>query len=70
MIRVYQRLKREDLDAKLILQVHDELIIEAPALQASIIANLLKEEMEHAANLLVRLLVDVHTGINWLEAKG
>lgn len=70
MIRVYRRLKRERLDAKLILQVHDELIIEAPVLQAQLVSNLLKEEMQQAAQLAVKLLVDVHTGPNWLEAKG
>lgn len=70
MIRVYQRLRAEDLDARLILQVHDELIIEASALQASRVAQLLKEEMQQAANLSVPLLVDVHTGNNWLQAKG
>lgn len=70
MIRVYRRLKEEGLDAKLILQVHDELIIEAPALQADLIAAMLKEEMQNAAKLSVQLLVDVHTGQNWLAAKG
>ena len=70
MIRVYRRLKAEGLDAKLILQVHDELIIEAPAEKAQMIAGLLKEEMQSAAELSVQLLVDVHTGTNWLEAKG
>lgn len=70
MIRVYRRLKAENLDAKLILQVHDELIIEAPVLQAQMAAAILKEEMQNAAKLSVELLVDVHTGNNWLEAKG
>lgn len=70
MIRVYRRLQEEGLQAKLILQVHDELIIEAPVLQAPLVAELLKEEMQAAANLSVALLVDVHTGKNWLDAKG
>lgn len=70
MVRVYERLKKEELDAKLILQVHDELIIEATALQAPRVSALLKEEMQKAAELAVPLLVDVHTGSNWLQAKG
>lgn len=70
MIRVYRRLKAEGVEARLILQVHDELIIEAPVLQAQMVAELLKEEMQSAAKLSVQLLVDVHTGNNWLEAKG
>lgn len=70
MIRVYRRLKAEGLQAKLILQVHDELIIEAPVMQAPLVASLLKEEMQSAARLAVELSVDVHTGKNWLAAKG
>lgn len=70
MVRVYRRLEQEGLDAKLILQVHDELIIEAAAMQAPRVAELLKEEMQKAAEMSVPLLVDVHTGMNWLQAKG
>lgn len=70
MIKVHQRIKKEGLDARLILQVHDELIIEAPAMQASMIAQMLKEEMEQAATLSVPLVVDAHIGKNWYDAKG
>lgn len=70
MIKVHQRIKKEELDARLILQVHDELIIEAPAMQADIVKAMLKEEMENAAKLSVSLLVDVNTGRNWYDAKG
>lgn len=70
MIKVYQRLKKEGLDARLILQVHDELIVEAPVLQAQYVMELLKEEMENAAKLSVPLVVDVHEGKNWYIAKG
>ncbi len=69
MIRVYDRLKREGLDAQLILQVHDELIVEAREDQAERACQILKEEMEHAADLSVKLLVDVHSGKTWYDAK-
>lgn len=70
MIRVYNRLKNEELDARLILQVHDELIVEAPVLQAERVRAILKEEMENAAKLNVPLVADVHSGENWYIAKG
>lgn len=70
MIKVYRRLKKEGQDAKLILQVHDELIVEAPVLQAEYIKGLLKEEMENAADLSVPLVTDVNVGNNWYIAKG
>lgn len=69
MVRVYHRLKQEELDARLILQVHDELIVEANLLQAEAVKAVLKEEMEHAAQLRVPLLVDLSTGKNWYESK-
>lgn len=69
MNRVYHRLRAEKLDAKLILQVHDELIVEARDAQVETVRALLKEEMEHAAELSVPLLVDVSVGKNWYEAK-
>lgn len=70
MIRVHRRIKKENLDARLILQVHDELIIEAPAMQVPTVKSMLKEEMENAAKLLVPLSVDVNVGENWYIAKG
>lgn len=70
MIRVHKRIKKENLDARLILQVHDELIIEAPAMQVPSVKAMLKEEMENAAKLLVPLIVDVNVGENWYIAKG
>lgn len=69
MVNVFARLEKEGLDAKLILQVHDELIIEAADKDAPRAANLLKEEMENAAKLKVALTVDVNTGKSWYEAK-
>lgn len=70
MIRVSQRLKKELSDAKLILQVHDELIVECPEDKADIAIKILTEEMENAAKLKVKLSADAHCGKNWLIAKG
>ncbi len=69
MIRVYDRLKAEGLKSKLILQVHDELLIEAYEDEVEKVAVLLKEEMMGAAKLRVPLEVDMHQGNNWYEAK-
>lgn len=70
MVKVYRRLKAELPEVHLILQVHDELILEAPEAQAERAAALLKEEMEAAVKLAVPLTVDVHTGKSWYDAKG
>ena len=70
MIRVRDRIRREGLDARLILQVHDELIVEAREEIAPQVEALLREEMERAASLEVPLETDVHTGMNWYLAKG
>ena len=69
MINVYNRLKAEDIDAKLILQVHDELILEASDSDAERAAQLLSEEMQNVWEMKVPLSVDVHTGNSWYEAK-
>ena len=70
MVKVYRRLKAELPEVHLILQVHDELILEAPEAQAERAAALLKEEMEAAVKLAVPLTVDVHTGKSWYDVKG
>lgn len=70
MVRVFDRLRREGMNTRLILQVHDELILEAPEEEAARAADILREEMQQAVSLKVALPVDVHTGKNWLEAKG
>jgi DNA polymerase-1 len=70
MIRVHDRLHREGLAARLILQVHDELIIEAPTAEVPVVEALLREEMEQAAALSVALTVDVHSGDTWFDTKG
>ena len=69
MIRVFERLKEEYPEAKLIMQVHDELIIEAPEKDAENIATLLKETMENACELSVPLTVEVACGKTWYDTK-
>ena len=70
MIRVADRLEQENLQAKLILQVHDELIVEAPETEADRVLTILKEEMEQAVSLKVAMQVDAHIGKTWFDAKG
>lgn len=69
MINVYNALKERGLKSKLILQVHDELILDAPIAEAQEASEILKREMENAVKLTVPLTVEVHTGKNWYEAK-
>ncbi len=69
MIRVYEALKRENIDGKILVQVHDELLLEVRADEAEKAGAILKREMENAAELAVRLEVDVHGGSDWYEAK-
>lgn len=70
MINVYRRLKTENLSANLILQVHDELIIESDISCAERCAEILKEEMMNVYEMKVPLLVDVNKGDSWYDAKG
>ncbi len=70
MIRVFERLKAELPEAKLIMQVHDELIVEAPEESSEKAAAILKEEMENAAELKVPMTVDANIGKTWYDAKG
>mgnify|MGYP002616780786 CR=1 FL=1 len=69
MIHVNEELKKRNLKSRMILQVHDELLIEAYEPELDEVQNILKEEMEHAAELKVPLEIDMHTGDNWYEAK-
>ncbi len=69
MINVYNRLKEGNFRAKLILQVHDELVIDCPKEESEAVAEILKYEMENAVKLNVPLTVEVNTGNNWFEAK-
>ena len=70
MIKVDDRLTREGLSARLILQVHDELIVEAPAYEMMQVAILLQEEMENAVHLTVPLTAEAAMGETWYDAKG
>lgn len=70
MVRVYDRLRNEGLRSRLILQIHDELIVETAEGEEEAVARLLSHEMENAAQLNVRLIADVHSGKSWYDAKG
>lgn len=70
MVKVRDRLVKEGLAARLVLQVHDELIVECPEAEAETVAKLLEEEMEQVVQLSVPLTAEAHWGKNWLEAKG
>lgn len=69
MLHVEERLKREKLKSRLILQVHDELLIETALNEQAQVEKLLAEEMKEAATLAVKLEVDMHTGMTWYDAK-
>ena len=68
MIRVYQELKAKKMKSKLIMQIHDELIVEAPVEEVEITKKILEDSMKNAASLKVDLKTDIKTGKNWLEA--
>ena len=68
MVKVAKRLEKENLKSKIVLQVHDELLVEAPMDEVDVVKKILEEEMSGAANLAVKLEVEVLTGKNWLEA--
>ena len=69
MIKVYDRLLREEPEAKIVMQVHDELIVEAPEERADAVCRIVREEMEGAVKLNIPLTVDVTVGKNWLEQE-
>ncbi|MGB7923595.1 MAG: DNA polymerase I [Pyrinomonadaceae bacterium] len=69
MLHVDEALKREGLRARMVMQVHDELLVEAPAEEAERVAEILRREMESAVELDVPLLVEVGIGDNWMDAK-
>jgi len=70
MVAVWKRLRDEGLQARLVPQVHDELIVECPEAEAETVQALLTEEMERVVTLAVPLTAEAHCGRNWLEAKG
>ena len=69
MVRVEEALRRENLESRMILQVHDELLLECPPAEAEKAAALLRESMETVVQLRVPLIAEVHRGMNWFEAK-
>jgi DNA polymerase-1 len=69
MIKVWERLKNEVPEAHLIMQVHDELIIEAPESKQEEVSSLLKEEMENAVKMSVPFIAEVNCGKTWYDAK-
>ena len=69
MNSVYQRLKNGGYKSKLILQIHDELIVEAPSCEAEEVTCLIRECMENACSLGVKLLCDINTSDNWYDLK-
>ena len=68
MLRVRNRLKEEGLEGKLVLQVHDELIVECPEAEAEQVCKLVEEEMQAVAQLPVALKADTHAGKSWADA--
>jgi DNA polymerase-1 len=69
MIRVHDRLQREKLQARMLLQIHDELVFEVPSGELAHLAALVTEEMAGAAQLAAPLKVDVKSGANWAECE-
>ena len=69
MIRVYDRLAKEERKSRLILQIHDELIVETAPDEVEIVQRIVQEEMEAAASMKVKLSVEAHSGKTWFDAK-
>ncbi|HET9452658.1 MAG TPA: DNA polymerase, partial [Gemmatimonadaceae bacterium] len=69
MIAIDRALRTRRLDARMLLQVHDELVFEVPGPEEEEVVALVRHEMEHAADLAVPLVVDAGIGDNWLETK-
>lgn len=69
MINVYKELKTRNLKSKIVLQVHDEMMIEAPIEESEEVKNIIKEKMESAATLIVPLVAEVSEAENWYECK-
>jgi DNA polymerase-1 len=69
MIRIHDVLRRDGLSARMLLQVHDELVLEAPPNETDVVTGIVRDSMENAAALSVPLVVDLGVGDNWIEAK-
>ena len=68
MVRIAQRLEKERLSTRMLLQVHDELLFDVPKAELELVTPLIREEMQQAYKLSVPLIVEIGTGNNWLEA--
>ena len=68
MINIHKRLQTEQLQTKMLLQVHDELVFDVPKTEVEIVKPIIKQEMENAFKLAVPLEVEVGMGDNWLDA--
>src|SRR5690606_37987197 len=68
MIRIHKRLQQENLQTKMLLQVHDELVFDVPKHEIEIVQPIIKHEMEHAYQLAVSLEVEIGMGNNWMDA--
>ena len=69
MIKVYNQIKEKDLKSKIVLQVHDEMMIEAPIEEKEQIKEIIKQSMESAAKLKVPLIADISEASNWYDCK-
>ena len=69
MIETYKKLEENNLKAKIVLQIHDELLIEAPEEEKDIVKNILKESMENIYELRVKLNVEIEQGKSWYDTK-
>ena len=69
MIAAYRRLREQKLRSRMLLQVHDELVLEVPAEEVEAVSAILRETMEQVVKLSVPLSIDIHKGKNWAEAK-
>jgi DNA polymerase-1 len=70
MTRIHRAIQSSRLESRMLLQVHDELVFEFPESEESALRGLVQQEMTTAIALDVPLVVDIGTGVNWLEAKG
>src|SRR5690606_27844474 len=68
MINIHQRLQKENLQTKMLLQVHDEWVFDVPKTEVEIVKPIIKEDMENAFQLVVPLVVEIGEGTNWLDA--
>ena len=69
MIEVYKKIRENNLESKLILQVHDEIIIDAKKEEIPVLKTILKDAMENVVKLSVPLKIEINTGVNWFDAK-